>query len=686
MTLSPNKLKKKLKRRYYIELSDQNQLHPGSFTSQKKISCHNQVLNIIPEYCLLWQDLNATEIFTVGFINNKVVFLQKDQQPADLIFLKPFLFAQYENGEPILKQLKPLSAFPFHCLQAVLAAEDHQFITHEGISPKAIIRAIWKNIRQGRLAEGGSTITQQLVKNIFFSPKKSFWRKFQEQIMALLLEKKLSKDQILTAYLNIVYMGQSGVFRIHGFSSAAEYYIGKPLSNLSLSECAFLSGLIKSPGQYKPSKDNTHILNRRNYILDTLYEKQIISQKELTAAKNIPIKTLATFSSLPVYFTDTVYKKAKQLGLPIKKGLKVFTTLHPDLQQTADQSIKQGLKWLENHRLKKELKKNLLQAALISVDISNGEVRAVIGGRDFKTSQFNRAIQAKRQIGSLMKPVVVLSSLIENPELNPLSIVDDTKFTHQYSNLSWSPKNYKENYKGKVPLYEVLTYSLNAGVARLGIQTGLNSLVDTIQKLGGPSSITAHPSLILGALEMSPWEAAQMFLTIANMGKYKKQHIIKKVTDLTGHTLYEYKEAKRANLDPKKVAVLVGILKEVIKSGTAQWLKNFSVPLAGKTGTTNEEKDAWFVGFTPEVLTLVWLGFDDNQSHYLTGAKGALPLWETFMRKILPSLSEKEFEWPKGTISRTIYPQKQSSEKTQTDPSQQEDSEKNHEIQLIFEE
>ena len=451
--------------------------------------------------------------------------------------------------------------------------------------------------------------------------------------------------------------------------------------------CAVLAGLIKSPGRYKPSKDNTYILHRRNYILNTLYERHIINLKELTISKARPIKTPATPSPLSAYFTDTVYKKIKQMNLPIKKGLKVFTTLYPDFQKKADQSIKQGLKWLENSRLKKELKKNVLQAALINVDITTGEVRAVVGGHDFKKSQFNRATQAKRQIGSLMKPVVVLSALIENPDLNPLSIVDDTKFVHKYGNLSWSPKNYKERYKGKVPLYEVLTNSLNAGTARLGIQTGLSPLVDTIKKLRGPISITAHPSLILGALEMSPWEVAQMFLTIANMGRYKKQHIIKKVINLKGHTLYTYDDdEEQLTLDPKKTAVLMGMLKEVTRSGTAQWLKSFPVPLAGKTGTTNEEKDAWFVGFTPEILTLVWLGFDNNQSHHLTGAEGALPLWEMFMRKILPSLSKKDFEWPEGILSRIIYPQKKKSEKSRVNHPPPENSERDQKIQLIFEE
>ena len=672
MYLPPNKLIKKLKERYYSQISHQKQISPGNF---KVENCNNKSFDIIPEYCLSWQDINTKIFFTVGLIENKVTTLQKDHQPVEFIFLKPFFFAQYENGQPILKQFKnKISAFPFYCLQAALAAEDHQFITHEGISLKAIIRALWRNIRAGRLVEGGSTITQQLIKNIFFNHKKSFWRKFQEQIMALLLEQKLSKDQILMSYLNIVYMGQSGVFRIHGFGSAAEYYINKPLSQLDLSECALLAGLIKSPGRYKPSTDNTKILNRRNYILDTLHKKQIINQEELIAAKAKPITVHKKHFSTPIYFTDTIYKKIKQMNLSTKKGLKIFTTLLPDFQKKADESLQAGLNWIENKRLKKELRKQSLQAVLINVDVSTGAVRAIIGGRNFKESQFNRAIQAKRQVGSLMKPVVALAALIEDTELNPLSKVEDTKFTHKYDTHTWSPKNYKNDYRGSVFLYEALSFSLNSAIARLGIKTGLEPIANTLKLLGGPSLIKAHPSLILGAIEMSPWEVSQIFLTIARIGDFKKQYIIQKITDLKGNTLYENKQKdEKKALDPKKAAVLVGMLKEVTKSGTARWLKNFSVPMAGKTGTTNEEKDAWFVGFTPETLTLTWLGFDNNQSHHLTGAGGALPLWEIFMRKTLPILSNRDFSWPEGVVNRNIHPHKN-------------ESEKNQEVSLIFEE
>ncbi|MDE0518763.1 MAG: transglycosylase domain-containing protein, partial [Bdellovibrionales bacterium] len=466
MALSPREWEKKLQQRYYIPLSPTDPPRPGYFVYHKYPSCGEKKWKIqgsnqaSTEHSLSWQDENTGAPFCVGFQNNKIVSLHKNHKEVKLISLKPFVFAQYENGEPILKQFKPLNEFPFYCLQSVLTAEDHQFITHEGISLKSIIRAIGRNLKAGRLLEGGSTITQQLIKNIFFSQKKSFWRKFQEQIMALLLEKKISKDEILTAYLNIVYMGQSGLFRIHGFSAAARYYFDKPLPHLDLNECAILAGLIKSPGRYKPSTDNKFLLQRRNHILNKLYAKQIISKEELNISQSQAIRVNIQKPAPPIYFTDTVYKKIKELNLPWKKGLKVFTTLYPDFQEKASQSLKEGLKWLDKKQAPKgvkgvhfqenkpvkEIKPPPLQATLVNVDVATGAVRAIVGGRDFKTSQFNRAIQAKRQIGSLMKPAVVLSALIENPDLNPLSIVEDRKFIHNYQgSRTWSPRNYKND-------------------------------------------------------------------------------------------------------------------------------------------------------------------------------------------------------------------------------------------------
>ncbi len=806
--LSPKKLKEKLEQRYYIFSNDTSPLEAGHVLSHTGKNCPNflpttkvkekdiyydeedELINdsladdeladddpskIKPtpdtkaltlaslpldqfKKCLLWRARHTNTLFTAGFVNNQLYFLKKNDQAVESVYLEPILFAEYENGEPVLRQIKPLSAFPFNCRQAVLSAEDHQFILHEGISLKAITRAIWNNIRKFRLAEGGSTITQQLAKNLFFTQEKSFWRKFQEQIMALLLEIKLSKqspkdkifkdikdpkDKILTAYLNIIYMGQSGFFPVYGFGSASKHYLNKSVSDLDLSECALLAGIIKSPGQYKPSENNKKILLRRNHILHTMFEKQIINEEELNKALSKPIKAHLKKYNPPAYFTSAVYKQIKKLNLPEEKGLKVFTTLYPDFQDKADKAIQQGLNWLEKNRLKKNLKDKVLQSALINVEVSTGAVRAVTGGRDFKVSQFNRAIQAKRQIGSLMKPVVLLSALMENQSLNPLSMVEDKKFTHKYDSQSWSPKNYKEHYKGPVPLYLILTHSLNAGTAQVGLKTGLNSIAQTLKNLGGPKKVTTHPSLILGALELSPWEVAQIFLTIANMGEHKQQHIIRKVTNLSDQILYEHKlqtlsdlkeqkahQAKNLSLAKKlslakesskapelskkpessksskrlelkstilaeKTAVLVGMLKEVTKSGTARGLKSFPLPVGGKTGTTNEEKDAWFVGFTPESLTVVWVGFDDNLSHYLTGAGGALPIWKMFMKGILPSLSNKDFDWPKGVQYQRVQAFKQSQKKAPNTKEiapealekkpKEKDSDTNQTLQLIFE-
>ena len=658
--LSPKELKKKLKKR--------------SIPFEKE-----------DETNVSWQDLDTKDQFVVFFEQEKIHSITKNQEPIPQITLKPFLFAQQEKGALVLKKFTPLSKVPFHCRMAVLAAEDHHFITHGGINLKAILRAIYKNLRAGQLKEGASTITQQLVKNIFFDSKKSFWRKFQEQIMAFLLEMKQdrqNKDQILTAYLNMIYMGQRGMFRVHGLSSASEYYIGKPLSQLNLSECALLAGIIKSPGRYKPSPTNQRIKLRRDHILNTLFKKQkewmmSISATELAKAKAFPISKPQAFFPPPPDFTDTVYKTIVKMKWPVAKGLKVFTTLYPDFQDKADLSVQAGLKWLKKNRLKKALKQYNLQVALINVEVKTGAIRAVVGGRDFKKSQFNRVVQAQRQIGSLMKPVVLLTALMEDKELHPLSLIEDSPWTYKYDSQSWSPKNYKNQYKGLVPLYQLLTNSLNAGTARLGVKAGVDKIANMIEKLGGPGDVTPHPALILGALELSPWVVSQMFLTLANMGQYKKQHIVKKVTDLNNNVIYKGPvDSDRAVVDPQKVAVVVGMLREVVRSGTARWISTgFPVPVAGKTGTTNEEKDAWFAGFSPEFLTVVWVGFDDNRSHGLTGSVGALPIWESFMRKITPesgrtiddalisardsvseveSASQVDFDWPEGVEEREV--------------------------------
>ena len=676
--LTPEQLEYWLKYRDYTVTPEQKpyDLRPGQFMSSTECS-DTSTDDIQMDPCITWRNFEK-QLYQVGFFDKHLTALKQDDRSTDHIVLQPVLFARYEQEQAVLKQVKKLNEIPVHCLQAVMAAEDHQFITHEGISLKGIARAIWKNLIAGRMSQGASTITQQLIKNIFLHPKKTLWRKFKEQIMAVLIETKLNKDQILELYLNVIYMGQIGSFQIHGFGASALHYIGKPVQHLTISECALIAGAIKSPGRYNHFKNPETAVKRRNHVLENMYNNNFITQTQWQKAKTQKLPEYKKyFSQNTAYFTDTVYRKLKEYDLSVKKGLKVFTTWRPMIQDRAASAVQSSLKWLnqqskfklqmnrqqKNKNQQQDQQEELLQTALISVDVSTGAVLSVIGGRDFTTSQFNRVIQAKRQIGSLVKPFVVLNALIQIPDLNSLSALQDEKFTHKYGNQKWSPKNYKDKYYGQVPLYKALSLSLNSATASLGLQTELSSLTKLIEKAGGPAIQEKHPSLFLGALELTPWEVAQIYLTLAGMGKHRTQHIIKEVQTLNGKILYTYPEEEildtetaQSALDANKTAVLLGMLKKTTKSGTAQSLKDFPVPVAGKTGTTNDTRDAWFAGFTPEVLTVVWVGFDNNTSHGLTGASGALPIWKNFMTKNLFWLSSQDFPWPKGVREKQVFP------------------------------
>ena len=626
--------------------------------------------------CIFWRDVSSKDLYTAGFENEKLVVLQKNQKNRKRVFLKPVLFALYEEGQGVFKQSKKLSEIPLHCRWAVMAAEDHRFITHKGISFKGIARAVLKNLRAGRTVEGASTITQQLVKNVFLSPKKTLRRKIKEQIMAVLIELKLgNKDPILELYLNTIYMGQAGPFQVRGLGAASRHYFGKPIQKLNLGECALLAGIIKSPGLYSPFTKPKKALNRRNHILNAMYKiekvqisaggriKELASKAVYDRAKTqkLPNKK-KHFIQNTAYFTDTVYKKLQEHKHSIKKGLKVFSTLDPFFQNHAVLAINSHIKWLEKNHFKTR-REEFLQAGLISVEVHSGRVLALVGGRDFKISQFNRALQAKRQIGSLIKPFTVMSALMNLPHLQALSAVQDERFTLAYKKQKWSPKNYKDKYYGLTPLYKALALSLNSALADLGLQIekeplkSIESLKELIQKTGGPEVRQKHPSIFLGALELSLWETAQMYLSLANFGLFKPLHIIREVQTLEGEALYSREEpglSQALVLDPKKTAVLLGMLKQVIKSGTAKSLKTFPVPTAGKTGTTNDMRDAWFLGFTPEILTVIWLGFDSNAPHGLTGASGAVPIWKHFMTKNLPRMNRADFSWPKGVIEKQV--------------------------------
>ena len=555
---------------------------------------------------------------------------------------EPVLFAQREGSSSHLRKRFKISGVPYLCLQAITLSEDRNFLIHKGASASSILRALLKNIRSARIKEGGSTITQQLVKNKFLSHEKTFKRKWKELIISLILESKLTKDEILELYLNTIYMGNTGTYSLYGFASASGYYFNKNLKNLEAHECALLAAIVPSPGRFNPFSHFQQALSRRNTILEKMKEQEIISEEEweTSIAKDLPSP-----SSLPTkasYFVQAVNRELKNLDIDLNQNLKVYTTIDLKIQNQAHQSMK---------RILKIINKDKLEGALIFIDLKTNQVRALVGGKNFRQSQFNRALEARRPIGSLVKPWTYLSALIHQ-NLTPLSILTDQPFTED----GWSPKNYKNKYYGKVPLYFALSHSLNTASAQLTLQTGLEKTLKTFKQLGLKSKTSPHPSIGLGALELSPLEVSQMYTTLARMGSYLKLSFIEKIMS-EDQIIYENNTQSEQVISKQKTAVIIGMMKQVIESGTAKWIKPFwSYFTAGKTGTSNDEKDSWFVGFTPDHLGTVWLGYDNNSSHGLSGAAGALNLWLNFM-KTLP-IENKDFNWP-SDIEKKIGSAKQ---------------------------
>lgn len=581
--------------------------------------------------------------------------------------LPPQLFAQYYGDAPVLRELVQVGQVPLACLQAITAIEDADFLEHRGVSVTGTLRAIWRNIAKGRYAEGGSTITQQLVKNYFLTGEKTIRRKVTEQLMALLLEARLDKDTILENYLNVVYMGANGPFQVRGFGAASQHYFQKPLQKLKLPECALLAAVVNSPGRYNPFRHPERATQRRNLVLQKMQDLSLLDKNQATEAqaKPLPQKPPRLLTEPAPYFVQAVLKRIQNLKVETEKGLKIYTTLNIRAQELTQTEILRSVQQLEEQfkSLQDNKKSGLeLQSAALVVDVETAEVMALVGGRTFSATQYNRAIEAKRQIGSVIKPFVFLAALESSRSdgslYNPLTLIDDLPFEHKYDGQTWSPKNYDGRFYGSVPLYYALKDSLNAATAQLGITIGLDHVVDVLKRFKVQSSISALPSLTLGALELSPWEVVQAYATVANLGKHQNLTLIRKITNTEGQVLYQPERSPEQVSGAEHVATLVGMMKQAFVSGTAKGAKRlgFDKPAAGKTGTTSDTKDAWFVGFTPQVLTGVWVGYDNNTPVGLTGASGALPIWSRIMAPLLAEAPAVDFSWPEGTHPVTISP------------------------------
>jgi penicillin-binding protein 1B len=570
--------------------------------------------------------------------------------------LEPELIAQYLEHQPIQQIYKPLGEMPVACLNAVLAIEDNRFLEHSGVSFTGIARAAFHNLTGSRYAQGGSTITQQMVKNYFLTSERTLKRKITEFFMSLILEAHSSKDEILETYLNIIYLGQNGPFQVRGFPAAANYYFHKPIEQLNSSECAMLAATLNSPGLYDPFRKPDNARKRRNLVLDKMVEHEYISATEATSAKEeaLPTHTQVSIAETAPYYIDAVQRELTELSLP-STGVKVFTGLNRQAQAQAQTAVQSQLAKLEkDNALIKKLKASgkVLEASLISADNATGLIQALVGGRGFKATQFNRVLDGHRQVGSVMKPFVFLAAL-ESEKFKPTSIVHDIRFTHAYGNQSWSPENYGHEYLGDVPAFVALKNSLNCATASLGIEVGLEKVVAAAKAAGMTSRLDPLPSVTLGAFEITPIEVLQAYNTLANFGDLHRLRTLRSVIGENESVIYRNHDSSQPVLNKGATAELVGMLKQTMLAGTGKSAAAYGLhqPSAGKTGTTSEYKDSWFAGFTPFATTITWVGFDDNTATGLTGASGALPIWAQFMTESTKSWKEKDFQWPKETHS-----------------------------------
>lgn len=573
--------------------------------------------------------------------------------PTASFALFPQLITQFYDNQPILQQNTPLSEIPLACLQAVTAIEDRDFLEHRGVSATGIIRAMIRNLKAGRWAEGGSTITQQLVKNFFLTSKKTLRRKIEEQLLAVLMEAQLNKDQILEMYLNVIYMGQSGPYQVRGLGSAASHYFEKPVSRLSLAECALLAAIINSPGRYSPFDQMDASRARRELVLQKMKESNMIGEEDLNLANQAELPTPPSQSKRThaPYFVMATLKEFQSLGIDAETGARLYTTLDPEVQLAALHGLQKALPKIEG-RIKKPSQQPL-QASVVVIDVATAQVLALLGGRDYRSTQYNRAVDSRRQIGSVVKPFVFWPALKTK---SPLSPILDEPFEWKNGKQVWKPRNYEYKTYGKVPYFYALSQSLNIPAAKIGQEVGLSAVADTLRRAGAQVEIPELPSLTLGALEMSAMEVAQLYLTLARFGQSEELHSLIRVEDTNGKMLFEHQPEIENSLDPIPTAVLVGMLRQSVELGTARSIRAWGItgPFAGKTGTTSDTKDAWFVGFSPRLMVVTWVGYDDNTAMGLTGASAALPLWLEVVNGLRADFHSENFNWPTGVELRSI--------------------------------
>lgn len=596
----------------------------------------------------------------------RIVALTAQGRSLPAVALEPEVLTSAGDAPGELVRPVRLRDVPRALRDAVLAAEDHRFLEHHGVDLHGVARALWANLRAARVVQGGSTITQQLVKSRLLSQERTVARKLREGWIALLVEWRYAKDDILEQYLNEVYLGHRGGLAIRGVGAAARAYIGREAHQLTLGESALLAGMIRAPNSYSPLLDRNRARQRRDRVLGRMRELGMITPAEHERARGEPLRARPAGSPGPpaLYFADHARREAEGgLGSTLggRHAVHIVTSLDTTLQRFAESAVARGLDRLEAQHpaLRRGGPGDRLQAALLAIDPRSGQIRAMVGGRDYRASQFNRAVLAARQPGSAFKPLVYLAALERRsaePVLTAASLVEDAPITLVVDGKSWSPRNYGDRYEGRVTVRRALEASLNGATVRVAQQIGFPALVATARRLGLQSALAPVPAAALGAFEVTPLDLARAYVPLANGGRRFEARAVSSVQDTRGQTLWNGHAPGEPVLSAAEAHLMTSLLEGVMRSGTAAAAGPVTLPaaVAGKTGTTNEGRDAWFVGYSSNLVALVWIGFDSGRPHGLSGTQAALPIWVDFMRQALDTYPAAPFAVPDGVVTAEI--------------------------------
>jgi penicillin-binding protein 1B len=586
----------------------------------------------------------------------------REARPLEKVALEPELLTSLLSEDLENRSPAALEQIPQHLQDAVVVTEDVRFWHHPGVDPFGIVRALFRNVKAGGVTEGASTLTQQLVKNYYLTSERTMKRKVMEAFMAVILDARYSKREILEAYLNDIYLGRNRSISILGVGEASRFYFGKPVAEINIAEAALLAGMINSPNNNSPFNNPERAMLRRNTVLQLMLKEKKITQEQYDQAHSAklprkPFRQKSGLSSIP-YYVDRVLQEVKRdYGIDDARGrgLRIYTAIDLAAQDTAALTVENSLRGLEKSSSRLRKHDGPLQGVLISADVPTGEIRALVGGRSYERSQFNRAINSKRLVGSLFKPFVYLTAFepsLSNQNITPATPVSDTPFVlkRRWSD-DWKPRNYDNHYMGPVTVRLALEQSLNSASVRIGLATGVAAILKTARILGVTTPMDdENPAILLGAVGIPPIEMAEAYSTIARQGARIPLHAVRFITDDRGKAVEGSKVEPVQVFPARDVYILTHVMRGVVDSGTAGRSRGmgFRKIAAGKTGTTNDKRDAWFIGFTPRTLALTWVGFDDNDPTGLSGSDAAVPMWTRYMITATAGQPNGDFPAPSG--------------------------------------